>query len=61
MDFSIDGIVGNETQSAINKALKNISEGTPSKNTVSIQRMLDNLKNDKSLGLSTEKKADCAK
>ena len=41
----------------INKALKNVSGGTSSQNTVSIQRMLDNLKNDKSLGLSTEKKA----
>jgi len=55
--LSTDGIVGNNTQSAINKALKNVSGGTSSQNTVSIQRMLDNLKNDKSLGLSTEKKA----
>lgn len=43
--LSADGIVGNETQKAINKALKNISEGSPSGNTSSIQRMLNNLKN----------------
>jgi len=58
-----DGIVGNATQKAIQKALKaNNSSQTsetgekPSQNSKAIQKMLDNLKNDTSLGLSKEKR-----
>lgn len=58
-----DGIVGSATQKAIKKALEtnstSPSEGTgntPSNNSATVQRMLDNLKNDTSLGLSKDKK-----
>ncbi len=56
--LSQDGMVGNDTKNAINNALKNIgSEITNSTgSTVSIQKMLDNLKNDTSLGISEDKK-----
>lgn len=56
--LSQDGIVGDNTHNAINKALENIgTEPTnPSGNQESIHRMLDNLKNDTSLGLSADKK-----
>lgn len=56
-----DGIVGSKTQSAISEALKALDSGSttpsgPSGNTAEIQRILDNIKNDTSLGLSEEKK-----
>ncbi|MCH5344194.1 MAG: peptidoglycan-binding protein [Acetatifactor sp.] len=56
-----DGIVGSNTQDAIKKALATLGSGstipsTPSGNTAAIQKMLDNIKNDTSLGLSEEKK-----
>ncbi len=53
-----DGMVGNDTKNAINNALKNIGSSTtnPTESTVSIQKMLDNLKNDTSLGISADKK-----
>ena len=53
-----DGIFGNDTKNAINSALKNIGSGITNStgSTVSIQKMLDNLKNDTSLGISEDKK-----
>lgn len=54
-----DGMVGSDTQKAIQNALKTMESNTtnPSGNSAAIQRMLDNLKNDTSLGLSADKKA----
>lgn len=61
--LTADGIVGSATQKAIKKVLEtnstSPSEGTgntPSNNSATVQRMLDNLKNDTSLGLSKDKK-----
>ncbi len=56
--LTADGIVGNDTKNAINNALKKIGTSTtdPIGNNTSIQKMLDNLKNDTSLGLSADKK-----
>ena len=56
--LSPDGMVGNDTKNAINSALKNIGSGITNStgSTVSIQKMLDNLKNDTSLGISEDKK-----
>lgn len=58
-----DGIVGASTQSAIDKALKKKTSSKPapsvkpgSNNSSTIQKMLDNIKNDKTLGLSSDKK-----
>lgn len=54
-----DGLVGNDTKKAINKAIENNGSTTPSNpigNTQEIQKMLDNLKNDTSLGISADKK-----
>ena len=54
-----DGLVGSDTKKAINKAIKNSGSTTPSNptgNAQKIQKMLDNLKNDTSLGLSADKK-----
>lgn len=57
-----DGLVGSTTKSKIAEALKSQGSGTttpsgPSGNTETIQRYLDNLKNNTSLGLSNEKKS----
>ncbi len=61
--LTADGIVGTKTQKAIEKALKNKktnktkeSNYIPASNSKKIQRMLNNLKNDTSLGLTKEKK-----
>lgn len=61
--LTADGIVGTKTQRAIEKALKNKktnktkeSNYIPASNSKKIQRMLNNLKNDTSLGLTKEKK-----
>lgn len=56
--LSQDGIVGKNTQDAINDAIKSLgTEPTPpSGNPANIQKMLDNIKNDTSLGLSADKK-----
>ena len=57
-----DGLVGSDTKKAINKAIKNSGSTTPSNptgNAQKIQKMLDNLKNDTSLGLSADKKLPC--
>ena len=57
-----DGIVGKKTQDAIKKALKKGAGQTekidykPSSNSKTIQKMLENLKKDTSLGLSQDKK-----
>lgn len=57
-----DGLVGSTTKSKIAEALKSQGSGTttpsgPSGNTETIQRYLDNLKNNTSLGLSNEKRS----
>ena len=57
-----DGLVGSATKSKIEEVLKSQGSGTttpsvPSGNTETIQRYLDNLKNNTSLGLSNEKKS----
>lgn len=56
--LTADGIVGEKTRKAINKALESIKNPPAPKPPVKgIQKILDNIKNDKSLGLSKEKKA----
>lgn len=57
-----DGLVGSATKAKIAEVLKSQGSGTttppvPSGNTETIQRYLDNLKNNTSLGLSNEKKS----
>lgn len=59
-----DGLVGSTTKSKIEEVLKSQGSGTttpsvPSGNTETIQRYLDNLKNNTSLGLSNEKNLRC--
>lgn len=58
-----DGIVGSATQNAIKKALESAdtTPSNPTGNTAAIQKMLDNLKNDTSLGLSSDKKTAMVK
>lgn len=51
-----DGIVGSNTKNAITNALNALGQTNPPTNSTTIQRMLDNLRNDTSLGLSSEKK-----
>ncbi len=56
--LTADGIVGEKTRKAINKALEGIKNPpAPKPPAKGIQKILDNIKNDKSLGLSKEKKA----
>lgn len=53
-----DGMAGKDTLNAINKAIESLGTGQtpPSSNPANIQKMLDNIKNDTSLGLSADKK-----
>ncbi len=53
-----DGIAGKDTLIAINKAIESsdTEQTPPSGNPENIQKMLDNIKNDTSLGLSEDKK-----
>lgn len=52
-----DGMAGMDTRNAILKAVGSSNTSGSSENSATIQRMLDNLKNDTSLGLSADKKA----
>ena len=52
-----DGMAGMDTRNAILKAVASSNTSGSSENSSTIQRMLDNLKNDTSLGLSADKKA----
>lgn len=54
--LSQDGIAGKDTQNAINQAIASLGTGQTPSNPANIQKMLDNLKNDTSLGLSEDKK-----
>lgn len=56
--LSQDGMAGKDTLNAINKAIESLGTGQtpPSSNPANIQKMLDNIKNDTSLGLSADKK-----
>lgn len=56
--LSQDGMAGKDTLNAINQAIESLGTGQtpPSDNPTNIQKMLDNIKNDTSLGLSADKK-----
>lgn len=56
--LSQDGIAGQSTLNAIDDAIKSLGTDPtpPSGNPANIQKMLDNIKNDTSLGLSADKK-----
>lgn len=56
--LSQDGTAGKDTLDAINKAIESLGTGQtpPSGNPADIQKVLDNIKNDTSLGLSADKK-----